>query len=136
MKFPCIAKGQASVQNFGSETAKENTTWDDLVTDCWIILQAGNCRATHSSLVHLRSIISERVRLNNFLNLSSSSEAASCATTQELPSILWNPMVYYNVLESPPLVPILSQINQIHTTPSYLSEIYFNIIHPPSSCHS
>jgi hypothetical protein len=35
--------------------------------------------------------------------------------------------------ESPPLVPILSQINSIHTIPSYLSKIHFNIVHPPTS---
>jgi hypothetical protein len=30
-------------------------------------------------------------------------------------------------------VPILSQINPIHTILSYLSKIYFNIVHPPTS---
>jgi hypothetical protein len=28
---------------------------------------------------------------------------------------------------------ILSQINPVHTTPSYLSKIHVNIIHPPTS---
>jgi hypothetical protein len=32
----------------------------------------------------------------------------------------------------PPLVPILSQIDPVHTSPSYLSKIYFNIVHPPT----
>jgi hypothetical protein len=27
-------------------------------------------------------------------------------------------------------VPVLSQINPVYTTPSYLSKIHFNIIHP------
>jgi hypothetical protein len=35
--------------------------------------------------------------------------------------------------EPPPPAPILSQINLIHTIPSYLSKIHFNIIHPPTS---
>jgi hypothetical protein len=30
----------------------------------------------------------------------------------------------------PSTVPILSQINPVHTFPSYLSKIHFNIIHP------
>ncbi|PNF34939.1 hypothetical protein B7P43_G01400, partial [Cryptotermes secundus] len=57
---------------------------------------------------------------------------ANSAATQELPSILWNPKVHHRVHKTPPLVPILSQIFLIHTIPSYLSNIHFNIIHPPT----
>jgi hypothetical protein len=55
--------------------------------------------------------------------LSPSWGSANCAATQAVPSILWNPEVQYHVHKSPPLVPILSHINPIHTIPSYLRSI-------------
>jgi hypothetical protein len=68
--------------------------------------------------------------------LSLSSEAASCAAIQDLPRILWNRKVHHSVHRSPPLAPILSQIDSVHTISSYLSKIYFNIVHLPSSWSS
>jgi hypothetical protein len=70
------------------------------------------------------------------MELSLSWEAANFAATQKLASILWNPKVQYGVHKSPPLVPILSQIDHVHTTSSYLCKIHFNIVHPPTSWSS
>jgi hypothetical protein len=63
---------------------------------------------------------------------SPSWEATNCAATQEFPSILWNPKIYHRA----PLVPILSQIDPVHTTPSYVSKIHFNIVRSLTSWSS
>jgi hypothetical protein len=62
------------------------------------------------------------------MELSTSWEAASLAATRELPNILWDPKVHYRAHKRPPLVPVLSQINSVYTTLSYLSKIHFNIV--------
>jgi hypothetical protein len=70
------------------------------------------------------------------MELGPSWEAANCAATQELSNILWNPKVHYRVHKSPPVVPILSQIDPIPTILSCLSKIHFNIVHRPTSWSS
>jgi hypothetical protein len=66
----------------------------------------------------------------NFMELSLSWEAASCAATQEISDVLRNPKFHYRVHKNPTLFPILSQISPVHTTPTYLSKTHFSIIHP------
>jgi hypothetical protein len=58
----------------------------------------------------------------------SPSKAATHAAIQELPSTVWNPKFPYRAPKIPPLVPILSQINPVNTTQSYLPKINLNII--------
>jgi hypothetical protein len=61
---------------------------------------------------------------------SSSSEASSHLASQEIPHLLQNPKFHNRVHKGPPLVPILSQMNPVHTFPPYFPEIHSNIILP------
>jgi hypothetical protein len=58
------------------------------------------------------------------------SEANSHSASQEIPHLLWNSKTHYYVHNSPPLIPILSQMHPAHTFPSYHPKIYSNIILP------
>jgi hypothetical protein len=51
-------------------------------------------------------------------------------------NILMEHEVHNRVQKSPPLVPIVSQITPVHTTPSYLSIINFNFILSSTSLSS
>jgi len=59
-----------------------------------------------------------------------SSEADSHSASQEIHRLLYNPKIHYCVHESPQLVPILSQMNPVHTFPPYFPKIRSNIILP------
>jgi hypothetical protein len=55
------------------------------------------------------------------------SQANSHLATEEFFKILWNPKVHYCVHKGTPLVPVMSQINPIHITRSYISKTILNI---------
>jgi hypothetical protein len=59
------------------------------------------------------------------MEFSLSWEATNCLVTEEFSNVLWNPEVRYRLYKSSSRVPIQSQINPIHTTQSYFSDIRF-----------
>jgi hypothetical protein len=73
-----------------------------------------------------------RTNYRELIPLIPSREAATCTATQELPIILWNQEVNCRLRKGPPLVPVLSQINPLHSISYYISKIHFNSIHSPT----
>ena len=70
-------------------------------------------------------------QLHNYcIQHNTSWEADRFSASQEIPHILCNPEVHYRIHKCQASVPILSQINPVHTQTSQFMMIYLNIVLP------
>ena len=67
---------------------------------------------------------------------SLSLNASSSSASPEVPYILWNLKIHYNLHKNPAFVSPLSQINAVHTLITSFFKVHFNITFPSTSKHN
>jgi len=122
----------------------------DMFRDFHMSLQ--DCPGTYPACVGSSSYHSSLLSATNlsiYLLISSmeqspSWEANRFSASHEIPHILWNPKVHYHIHKCPPPVPILSQLDPVHTPTSHFQKIHLILsshlrlgllqVSPPKSC--
>ena len=103
----------------------------ELKTDCVCTCRASSCWPLPCSPSHrVVFAILLTYLLTYSMEQSPSWETSPFAASQEIPRILWNPKVHYRNHKCPPTLPILSQLDPVHTPTSHFLKIHLNIILP------
>jgi len=55
--------------------------------------------------------------VSNSIQNNLSREANGCSASQKIPGVVWDPKVQYRAYKIPSCVPVLSQMNPVHTVP-------------------
>jgi hypothetical protein len=96
------------------------------------ILSACKCNYT-ASLLRLQKRKELSIALTPWSCVFLEKSPVIHSATQEFPNIIWKSKIHYRVNKSPPPIPVLSQTNTVHITPSCFSKIHLNIILLPTS---
>jgi len=94
----------------------------------WIVVIICNCYlccCVKTVLINTLFIHTQRTETVQF---RPSCKADRFAASQEIPCILWTTKVNYRIHKCPPTVPILIQLDPVHTPTSHLLKIRINII--------
>jgi hypothetical protein len=90
------------------------------ITD--VILIVYSLYTTLFGLTHAKMI-----KETDSIEQSPSSAANSRSASQKIPRLLWDTNVHYRVHKSPPMVPVLRNMNSVHTLPPYFIKIHLNV---------
>jgi hypothetical protein len=92
-------------------------------TDSLLLPSSGNTGGSYGGRGELLYQAARRQKPDTYLlftysmQQSPSWEAKRFSASQEIPPVLWKPTVHYRIHKCPPPVPIMSQLDSVHTPP-------------------